>query len=837
MKQLCLILVGFISSLLGGAQNRVVPLELKWEFRQKGKADWHKASVPGTVHTDLFTNGMIADPFYGSNEKELQWIENEDWEYRSVFEADSVILSFKRVELTFEGLDTYAKVYVNDSLVLVADNMFRTWQPDVRRLLHKGQNTLYLLFESAVKEGKHKATELPYTLPEGERVFSRKAQYHYGWDWGPRFVTCGIWKPLSLVMWNDIKIESVNYRIRELNSSLARVDLIFRTHCNNPGRYNFECVYATGSFERSPAVTFKTKFLRSGLNSDTVECVIKDPKLWWCNGMGQQPLYTMKYTVKNDDRRIAQGGAFTLGIRTVELVTKPDSAGAAFYFKVNGVPVFMKGANYIPQDNFLSRVTGDFNEEIVHAAKRANMNMLRVWGGGTYASDEFYAACDKAGILVWQDLMFACAMYPVDKAFVENVKAEVKQQALRISQHPCLALWCGNNECDEGWKNWGWQKQFRYSKKDSLVIWKNYQKLFHEAIPSQLRECDPLTAYHPSSPMHGWGRAASMREGDSHYWGVWWGMEPFSAYTHKVGRFMSEYGFQGMPDVSTFRRCCDKDALTLNSADVRAHQKHKTGYQTINTYMQRHYKVPGNFEDYIYTSQLLQRDGLKTAIEAHHAARPRCMGTLFWQFNDCWPVTSWSVLDYYHTPKASYFGVQRAFASRLVLAAITKTTITVSAISDSLDVLNAQVRVSLYDFFGNKYWDKTWPVELNGNVNATRQISRSELPLFDSAAVVLQTELISNGKCLARDHYFFTAPKHLKLPEATLRIQRENNTTISVVSDVFAKDVFLSDESGRYRFGDNYFNLVPGEKKMVKVSGAAVDVYSPPIKTIVLNNL
>ncbi len=514
----------------------------QWSFRKVNDTNWLPAEVPGTVHTDLFAHKLIPDPFLGANEKQLQWIENEDWQYQTTFSVSKAELKNENCELQFDGLDTYAEVSLNGTKILSANNMFRTWKVDVKKLLKIGQNKLVITFSSAVNKGKEAAEKLAYTLPGDEKIFTRKAQYHYGWDWGPRFVTAGIWKDVKLHFWNSASISNVKHIQKSLSDDLAELEFVAEIKSNTNGEFQLK-------------INDKLEIiqLKKGKNKVSVYYQIKKPKCWWSNGLGEAYLYSFSISLSKKSR-VLDKKELNIGLRTIELVREKDNVGKSFYFKLNGIPVFMKGANYIPPDSFLPRAKDSVYKSIVKNAVDANMNMLRVWGGGVYADDVFYNECDKNGILVWQDFMFACAMYPGDDHFINNVKNEVIDNVNRLQNHPSIALWCGNNENDEGWHNWGWQKQYKYSVTDSIKIWNDYKKLFHEVIPQTL---DSLLSkekniYWSSSPSIGWGKKESLLSGDSHYWGVWWGMEPFEIYKQKIGRFMSEYGFQGMPNLETF---------------------------------------------------------------------------------------------------------------------------------------------------------------------------------------------------------------------------------------------------------------------------------------------
>jgi len=553
----------FCISLNIQAQKKL--LHSGWQFRKAQTGKWYTATVPGTVHTDLLANKLIEDPYYRDNEKDLQWIGTTDWEYKTSFAADISLLKKKHIELVFDGLDTYADVYLNNQLILSANNMFRQWKADVKGLL-KPANTLHIVFYSAKNKADSMAkAALPLVLPDNPRAYVRKAQYHFGWDWGPIFITSGIWKNVYLN------------------------------------------VYDTKSAEK---------------------------------------VYTPPHKV--------------------ELVQEADNIGRSFYFKIDGKPVYMKGANYIPSEVFLPRLKKEDYRKIILAAKNANMNMLRIWGGGIYEDDAFYDLCDEYGIYVWQDFMFAGAMVPGDKDFMNNVHEEVKYQIERLRHHPCIVVWCGNNEIDEAWHNWGWQKQFNLYGGDSAKVWNDYKKLFQDSIAAWVKRYDGARPYTSTSPLNGWGRAKSFTEGDSHYWGVWWGLEDIEAFETKTGRFVSEYGMQAMPNYSTLQQITKPEDRFLYSDVINAHQKANGGFMKLNTYIHNYFMDSAkakklSVEDYTYVTQCMQYYAFKNSIAIHRSKAPVNMGTLLWQLNDCWPVTSWGITDYSRKPKAAWYAVKQAY--------------------------------------------------------------------------------------------------------------------------------------------------------------------------------
>ena len=550
---------------------------------------------------------------------------------------------------------------------------------------------------------------------------------------------------------------------------------------------------------------------------------IKNPELWWTHNLGKQNLYD--YTIILESARKKIDLKYVIfGLRTIELIQEKDSLGKSFFFKLNGIPVFMKGANYIPEDNFLPRVPFSKTKQLITDAKAANMNMLRVWGGGEYASDYFYQLCNENGILVWQDFMFACAMYPGDTPFLENVNAEVNDQITRLRNHPSLAIWCGNNEIDEGWKNWGWQKQYKYNTTDSTKIWNDYVLLFENNIKNTIQLLDKSRFYWPSSPSIGWGRKESLTQGDAHYWGVWWGMEPFKTYEKKVGRFMSEYGFQGMPSVSTFTKMgglqFENNVLKIDSSVLKTHQKHPTGFETIQTYMERDFNVPKSFENYIYVSQLLQADGMKTAIEAHRRAKPYCMGTLYWQLNDCWPVTSWSSIDYDGNWKALHYQIKKSYDDLLISFEEKNDAVLVFIVSDKLENIKGNLNIKVLDFNGKIIFTDNVETIVKSNTSSIYYyFDKSKLKGDINLNNLVLSATFNNENTSINALHYFVKPKDLLLQKPTIYFKYLNKNQIEISSDKLAKNVYLRTDNKSYQFEDNYFDLLPNEKKIIQISG------------------
>jgi beta-mannosidase len=790
-----------------------------WEFRRVSKGDWHRAVVPGCVHTDLLDNDLIPDPFYGTNEKDLQWIEREDWEYRAAFDVKKELLARANIELDFEGLDTYADVFLNDSLLFNADNMFREWRASCKGLLREKANLLRVYFHSPVNAVQERWSSLGYELPGGPRVLTRKAAYQYGWDWGPRFVTSGIWRPVRLRSWDEARITGLHIVQRSVTQKEARFSAQFEIESAAERRVTLS-VYCGNKNRGRIDVD-----LAAGRNSVELDFSIPEPKLWWTNGLGMPNLYHFLGEIRTGGE-IVDWVEERVGIRTIELVQENDAAGKSFYFKLNGVPVFMKGANYIPQDNFLPRVTRESYESLIGNAANAGMNMLRVWGGGVYEDDIFYDLCDENGILVWQDFMFACAMYPGDDAFLASVRQEAIENVKRLRNHPCIALWCGNNEIDEAWHNWGWQRQYKYSAIDSARIWGDYGKLFHELLPAVVEELDPGKPYRPSSPSFGRADPRSLSEGDSHYWGVWHDGEPFEAFNDKVPRFMSEFGFQSFPLLSTIKYFARPEDWNIDSEVMRSHQKHPRGNELIRTYMERSYHVPQDFESFLYVSRLLQAEGVRTGIEAHRRAMPYCMGSLYWQLNDCWPVASWSSVDYFGAPKALYYFARNANSEVLVSPVIEDGTVRVYVVSDRLEPIEGLAVLKLVDFSGEIIWVGDHLVKIRANSSSCFFEADAERLLrgHERTRVVLSVEMREGEELLSKNLLYFASPKELDLPpflsERPKPVPRavsvasisenDDGYSITLCATSLVKNLFLTVEGHDGVFDDNYFDMLPG---------------------------
>ena len=813
-----------LSALLSHGQAVLTERELteNWGFKEVDTRDWLPASVPGTVHTDLMANGLIEDPFYRLNERKVQWVDKKDWVYQCSFEISPEEFERQHHELRFEGLDTYASVYVNDIRVLQSNNMHRTYTVDVKEHLLEGTNTLRILLESPIKKGVALYDALDYKIPVsandqaetgevpgGKRVnvFTRKAAYHYGWDWGPRLVTSGIWRPVRLISWDDFRISDMVLN-QELNGDVARILAHLEIESS------IENANALLQLKLDDDIIASTKVrLSKGKQDFNIPIKIDRPELWWPNGLGKQHLYNLQ--VKLQRKEVISTVNQNIGIRTIELTADSILSQPNFYFKVNGKPTFAKGVNYIPQDIFLPRVSHKDYERILQAAADANMNMIRVWGGGVYEDERFYELCDSLGLMVWQDFMFACAMYPGDAEFLENVKQEAIDNVKRLQKHPSMALWCGNNEVLAAWKRWGWEQTAIEEQSPEIAnkIWQHYDTLFHHILPEVVSEYHRGIDYWASSPSASEGLPEEYTHGDTHYWGVWWGKEPFENFNTKISSFMSEYGFQSFPIYESFEKFAEKQDRDMYSEVMKAHQRSSIGNATIEEYMKRSHRKPIGFEELLYMSQLLQADGIQSGIEAHRRNKDRCYGSLYWQLNDCWPGASWSSIDYYGKWKALHYKVKEAFAPVIVSHEFVDGDLLISVVSDRLSKFDGELLVTLSEFKGIERI-LNWSQVVNLEPNSTQKVLRIpaiELPQGkDQKYTYLQVKLYERTHLAAQKNVYFLPFKDLVLPRPELSIELANQTKdklyLTVKSKNFAKGVHITSNSP-HNFSENFFDM------------------------------
>ena len=824
-----------------------------WKFKQARLTNWYPATVPGVVHTDLLDNKIIEDPFFRLNERGLQWIDKEDWIYETTFILPPEVVSKENIQLTFEGLDTYADVYLNEEKILSANNMFRRWEADIKSILKTGENTLRVFFHSPVKIDVPKWDALPFQyeasndqsengglLDKKISVFARKAGYHYGWDWGPRLVTSGIWRPVYIEAWSDARIEDIF--IRQLNVSASQATISEEIEIHTDKAFTEALITITDE-ETGKILGSKTAPLQKGLNKIHVDFIIKKPKLWWSNGLGDPHLYTFRTTI-NINKKTIDTRDERVGIRSLRVINKPDKDGKTFYFELNGKPVFAKGANYIPQDNFLPRVTDDDYKRTVLDAVNANMNMLRIWGGGIYENDIFYDLCDEYGILVWQDFMFACSVYPAEGELLENIRLEAIDNVRRLRNHPSIAIWCGNNECNDAWFNWGWKRKYAEQNPEyERRIWKEFTDQYYVTLPKVVEEYAPEAFYWPSSPFAHFDSGSDGVNGDMHYWAVWHGKEPIAMYNEVRSRFFSEYGFQSFPEFESVKQYAPREEdWNITSEVMMSHQRGGAhANNLIETYLLNEYRTPKNFESFLYMNHVLQGDAIKTAIEAHRRDMPYCMGTLFWQHNDCWPVASWASRDYYGRWKAQHYFAREAFRDILISPIAGENTLDVYIVSDRLTNSHGVLEVSVMNFMGEVINTHRKSVKIPAN-SSSKGFTVHLDELLKGAPkeeVFIHTQLHEKENSY-KNNYFLLKQKEINFPEVTIshRVKpAEGGVELTLSSDKFSRATFLNIDGIDNFFENNYFDILPGQPVTIQVrTSLTADEFEKQLRITSLGN-
>jgi beta-mannosidase len=831
-----------VSVASAATQKQVVPLISGWEFHQlltgpavqaptpsdRDASQWHPAVVPGSVHLDLLRNKLIPDPFYRDNEAKLQWIENADWEYRTTIQATPVLLQQKHIDLVFEGLDAYAQVYLNDKLVLTADNMFREWRVNVKSELKAGANSLRIVFPSPIKIASEIAANDPWqpkTRVE-PKTYVRKAAYEYGWDWGPRFVTSGVWRPARLEAWDAARVSNVHIRQLDVSSNVAHLLAEVEVIAAEAGTATVAVDYGMGTGKRSDVS--RNVQLQSGVNRVVLPIDIASPSLWYPAGYGSQPIY--KFNVQLRMGKGAQDEATAkTGLRSIVLRRDLDQWGRSFEFDVNGVPVFGKGADVIPFDSFPTRVTTQQYRQVLQSAVDANMNMVRHWGGGYYETDEFYDLCDELGIMIWQDFMFGNDWQPGAYDWKLNVTAEAEQQIKRLRNHPSIVIWCGNNETEVAL---AWKDRDKLPADVRFQMWQDYVSTFSGILAAAVNRYAPETPYWPSSPSSDYETLTDKyQSGDMHDWSVWHGRVPFTDYEKHNPRFMTEYGFQSFPEMHTVETfTIAEDRLNIFTPVMLAHQKNTAGNSIIRDYMLRDYSQPKDFASFLYASQVLQAEGIKIGAEHLRRNRPRTMGSIYWQLNDCWPVASWSSLDYYGRWKALHYYARRFYAPILVSPHEEQGNVAVYIVSDKTSPTVATLRVRILTFDGKMLSDKSQPVTitpLSSQVYLTMpMLDITNLPNCDLGKVFAVTDLLIDNKVISTNELFFVPKKDMQLPQAKIAseltpAQAAGTYTLHLSAPVLARSVYVSFGNIDAKPADNYFDLLPGQSLDLTLTSAA----------------
>lgn len=813
-----------------------IDLQNGWEFFYQGK--WYSANVPGCIHQDLLRHGLIPDPFYGRNEEAVQWIEETDWEYRCRFEVPREMREMQHLELVFEGLDTVVTVRLNGRLLFKNDNMFHVVRRDIRPLLRKGTNELHIHFGSAMRYIRTHRTDfvtpIEFNDPVGNSVRIRKQQCQFGWDWGPRLVTAGIWKPVYLEAWNIGRLDDVQ---------------LVQKHRKNRCEITVDpVIQGSRNLRIEGEIFFENKSVARLQNRSAV---IPNPRLWWPAGQGEQPLYTLHLELWDGDTVIDRK-QIRFGLRTVALSQgkNPSTGRNDFAFVINGRKIFCKGANWIPAHSFVAGLTRKDYEPLLRSAVDANMNMLRVWGGGIYEHDAFYELCDELGIMVWQDFMFACSLYPGDKEFLQSVKQEAETQCARLHTHPCIVLWCGNNELTL--LN---QEPFRKNKR----FVRDYHALFLKTIPDALRRWDSQTPYIHSSPCDAieGDPKTLLPSVDAHDWDVWHRRCPVEHYLTKNHAFVSEFGMQSYPSKSLARTFAGKD-LDIFSPVFENHQKNRAGNQIIFEYLSRRYRFPKDYSALAYLSQLNQAYTMEMAVDHFRRQAPACMGALYWQHNDCWPVASWSSLEFDGQWKALHYAARHFFAPIRVSATFDAPEslhigniyrhpvryATIWAVSDHPAAQKARITARVKTLAGALLTEKsvTGLLKPLQPKKAFRLALANFIQQHSLANLFLELEITpQNSVHLSQRRVVLLAPPKLltlKKNAVSWKIAGSaSQPSIKLTTSSLALGVEISCPQRSLHPEDNYFDLTPGEQRTIKLRSRSGNITAKSLRNLTVRSL
>lgn len=798
-----------------------------WRMREADSETWHSAHVPGSVYADLMADGTMPDPFWRENELDAFERMKKDYVYQRTFTVTEAQLAHAHVELVCEGLDTLAHVSLNGREIAFADNMHITWVWDVKEQLHTGENTLEIRFDSPILYCAKKAEEAPgWESSDATPGFRhlRKAHCMFGWDWGPRLPDAGIWRPIFLRTWDAARLENAMMLQAHHNGV---VDVTIRPEIAGESAWSAEITAPDGEVMILPETTAAEQIV-----------TIQNPQLWWPNGLGKQPLYRVTVRLAAGDTR-----TWRIGLRTMTVSHEKDEWGEEFCHVVNGVKVFAMGADYIPEDNILARVTPERTRRLLEACKAANFNAIRVWGGGYYPDDAFYDICDELGLLVWQDLMYACAFYDLTPDFERSIRVETQQNVARLRHHASLALICGNNEME----------MFMAGANSALInhrTWEfvptyphhitDYVKMFEYILPAIVKETAPQTYWWPASPSSGGNFDAPNDEnrGDNHYWDVWHGEKPFTEYRKFFFRYASEFGFQSFPCLKSVEQFTLPDDRNIFSRVMERHQRNQAANGKILSYLSQTFRYPNSFDDLLYASQLMQAEAIRYGVEHWRRNRGRCMGAIIWQLNDIWPVASWASIDYYGRWKALHYAAKRFFAPVMISAEEEGELSQNPKINEyhpapleksfRLNVCNETLR----DVTGEVVWALRTPdgaIVRQGHQALTipamsakwlDKVNCADASLtghYVSFAFVVDDVAVSEGTCI------FCAPKHFEFTDPQLTAETHGDTII-VTSHAYAKQVWLESEDADLLLDDNAFDMNPGTKVVRVLRGSAEKV-------------
>jgi beta-mannosidase len=766
---------------------------------------WMPATVPGTVHTDLMENKVVPDPFFGTNENDVQWVEGIQWLYRRSFNLPASLRDNESVQLRADGLDTYALIRVNGKEVGRTSNMFVGHSLDLKAVLRAGENSIEILFDSPAVRSKQMARkhgQLRVAL-QPHRVYVRKAQYSFSWDWGPKLTTSGIWRPIAIEASSHGYLSDPFVKVASLSARQSVVTVSAELKGRLRAGSKLCLVVEGGEWKTEQTVAAR------GAKA-TIRIRIPNPRLWWPNGHGEQSMYTAHLSLLHGDETVHKLHV-PFALRTVRLLQETDAEGKSFIVVVNGRKIFCKGADWIPADSFLPRIPASRYEVLLRMGRDANMNMIRVWGGGIYESDTFYDLCDRLGLMVWQDFMFACGEYPQDERFLKGVRAESEQAIKRLRNHPSIVLWCGNNECE-----WLFCVENPGKHPDEMTG----ARIFRDLLPQACKDHDGTRPYWRSSPF-GSGFPNDESNGNHHQWLVWSFWKDFREYEKDNARFVTEFGFQAPANVKTMESCTAPEDRHPQSRVVEHHNKQVGGPERLMRFMAAHYRLETDFARFTYLAQLVQAEALKCAVEHWRRRKYRTAGAIFWQLNDCWPAASWAVIDSALRPKAAYFYAKRFFAPVLVSFREVAAGIGTWVTNDRPSPFQGVLTVSRQSFDGKVQW--TEEVSVHVPADSSRRlalVNRERLASLRPESEYLLAVLKIDGEVEAESRHFFTEPKFMLLPDPGLKAEiREEENGLFVVSTYavnFVKNLRLEISGEDAAFEDNYVDIDAGASKHIR---------------------
>jgi len=783
-----------------------------WEMKRTNEEKWISASVPGSVYNDLISARLMDDPYFRDNEDKALKLMEYDYEYRREFYIPDDFLQNDKIYLKCFGIDTLSTIYINNKLLATTNNMHRTYEFDLKSHISEGNNAIKIILHSPTKFMKEKHKELPlWGSPDTIEGFPhlRKAHYMSGWDWAPKLPDMGIWRGIQIEGYKIGKIEDIYIEQIHKNENVS-LNIKLNTHIFNgdSARLKYEILIYSPDGKKIHEIETKAE------KENIISANIDNPKLWWPNGFGTQPLYTVEVKLKNQEDILDQR-KLRIGLRTLTIKQNKDEWGESFEFNINGISIFAMGANYIPEDSILARCSKERTEKLIKDCVEANFNCLRVWGGGIYPDDYFYDLCDEYGLIVWQDLMFACAVYEMNQEFEDSIIEEAKDNIKRIRHHACLGVLCGNNEMESGWVDWGFPKVPKLRT--------DYVKQFEIILPSIAKQLAPDVFYWKSSPSSGghFDNPNDENRGDVHYWDVWHGLKPFTEYKKYYFRFVSEFGFQSFPCMETIGSFTEEEDRNIFSYVMEKHQKNGQANGKILYYLSENFKYPSDLNSLIYASQILQAEAIRYGVEHWRRNRGRCMGALYWQLNDCWPVASWSSIDYFGRWKALHYFAKR-FYSPILLTILDK--------DRKIDLF--VVNESLIKFDGVGTWslrknDSTILKEgsfyvsvepLSSNKFESLNFEEEIKSMDDRREIFFEYKLQKGQDIISSGTHIFVPAKYYKFVDPEIKIdveERESDYKISVYSEHFAKYVEIGLKVVYCRFSDNYFDLAGKEEKII----------------------